>query len=519
MNTQPLHDFAQAQSLQIPGLQRYAPQNFAMFSKFSLIKPITDVSYLSQDCKLVIRQQPRYARVNMGKEKDRRAVDPPPVVQLIITHQVDPYERYIINPHFFMMSRLTSVTDMQTGTHHGALLAGTTVSSCHRLKDPETDDWGAYFVFGDLSAKIEGIFILQFDLFENRDDEVVWMGSISSDQFTVYSSKSFPGMMESTSMTKKFQEQGLKLRVRKEPRALLRKRGPAFDDYEPKKYRTRVQEPEDEPESPEASRRSEEQQQALDQAARMQHRYSGYSQEFSSPDERQLKRVRTDTCPSQSKSPNFDQQTPAESLQWQRGYANVQQQQQQSSFAGHQIPSQHPLQSYNDYNSSNYAHSPQEMTTPVRDQFFSNQLSNTHINDSPQPRSLQFEMSNQRPSPTYYHPQSQASLHSIVPILSEPNPMSHRQTSSYHNMGYPPRSQISHGGLTGMLPPSNLGRNPAAPGFSGYRRDTPYDTLPGHGIGIGQFPEQNSFAVPIRDPYEGRSSAQIVTTSQPGYYQ
>ncbi|KAJ8064479.1 hypothetical protein OCU04_006813 [Sclerotinia nivalis] len=493
MNSQPSHDFAQAQSLQIPGLQ-------------------------SQDCKLIIRQQPRYARVNMGKEKDRRAVDPPPVVQLIISHAVDPNERYIINPHFFMKGTLMPVTDMQAGTSHGALLAGTTVSSCHRLKDPETDDWGAYFVFGDLSAKIEGIFVLEFNLYESHEDEVVWLGSISSDQFTVYSSKAFPGMMESTTMTKKFQEQGLKLRVRKEPRSLLRKRGPAFDDYEPKKYRARIQEPEEEPDSPEASKYSE-QQQVLNQSARMQNRYSGYSQESSSPEERRLKRVRTDTLSSQSQSPNFNPPTSAESLQWQRGYANAQQQQQQSSFAGHQIPSQHPLQSYNDYNSSNYAHSPQEMTTPVRDQFFSNQLSNTHINDSPQPRSLQFEMGNQRPSPTYYHPQSHGSMHSTVPILSEPNPMSHRQTTNYQNMGYPPRTHISHGGLTGMLPPSNNGRYPAAPGFPGYRRDTSYETLPGHGLGIGQFPEQNAFATPVRDPYEGRSPAHIVTTSQPGYYQ
>ncbi|KAF7955337.1 uncharacterized protein EAE97_000596 [Botrytis byssoidea] len=498
MNSQPSHDFAQAQSLQIPGLQ-------------------------SQDCKLIIRQQPRYARVNMGKEKDRRAVDPPPVVQLLISHAVDPGERYIINPHFFMKSSLTPVTDMQAGTSHGALLAGTTVSSCHRLKDPETDEWGAYFVFGDLSAKIEGTYILEFNLFESREDEVVWMGCISSDQFNVYSSKAFPGMMESTTMTKKFQEQGLKLRVRKEPRSLLRKRGPAFDDYEPKKYRARIQDPDEESGSPEASKYSE-QQQAPHQTTRLQDRYSVYSQESSSPEERRLKRVRTDTLSSQSQSPNFNQQASADSLEWHRGYANVQQhqqqqQQQQSSFASHHVPSQHPLQSYNDYNSSNYAHSPQEMTTPVRDQFFSNQLSNTHIHDSPQPRSLQFDMSNQRPSPTYYHAHSQGPLHSTVPILSEPNPLNHRQSTDYPAMGYPPRSHISHSGLTGMLPPSNLGRNPIAPGFPGYRRDTAYEPLPGESLNIGQYSEQGHFGLPLRDPYEGRPPAHIVTTSQPEYYQ
>nr|CCK35908.1 Velvet 3 [Botrytis cinerea] len=427
----------------------------------------------------------------MGKEKDRRAVDPPPVVQLLISHAVDPSERYIINPHFFMKSSLTPVTDMQAGTSHGALLAGTTVSSCHRLKDPETDEWGAYFVFGDLSAKIEGTYILEFNLFESREDEVIWMGCISSDQFNVYSSKAFPGMMESTTMTKKFQEQGLKLRVRKEPRSLLRKRGPAFDDYEPKKYRARIQDPDEDSGSPEASKYSE-QQQAPHQTTRMQNRYSVYSQESSSPEERRLKRQQQ----------------------------QQQQQQQQPSFAGHHVPSQHPLQSYNDYNSSNYAHSPQEMTTPVRDQFFSNQLSNTHIHDSPQPRSLQFDMGNQRPSPTYYHAHSQGPLHSTVPILSEPNPLNHRQaTANYQAMGYPPRTHISHGSLTGMLPPSNIGRNPIPSGFPGYRRDTAYETLPGESLSIGQYPEQGHFGVPLRDPYESRPPAHIVTTSQPEYYQ
>lgn len=410
------------------------------------------------------------------------------------------------------------VTDMQAGTPHGAILAGTTVSSCHRLKDPETDEWGAFFVFGDLSAKIEGTFILEFNLYESHEDNVIWMGTISSEQFIVHSSKAFPGMMESTPMTKKFQEQGIKLRVRKEPRSLLRKRGPAFDDYEPKKYRSRIQELEAEPDSPEASKHSDHQH-ALDQTVRLQNRYSGYSQGSSSPDERRLKRVRADIHTSQSQSPSFSQQTSPETLQWQRGYASVQQQQQQPPFTSHQIPSQNPLQSYNDLNSSNYAHSPQEMTTPVRDQFFSTQLSNTHINDSPRPRSVQYEMSDQRSASIYYHPQTQGSLHSNVPILSEPNPMGHRQTINYQDIGYPPRSHISHGSLTGMLPPSNIGRNPGAAGFPGYRRDTPYETVPSHGIGLGQFQEQNPFGVPVREAYESRSPTHIVTTSHPGYYQ
>ena len=45
-------------------------------------------------------------------------------------------------------------------------------------------------------------------------------------------------MGESTAMTRSFSEQGVRLRLRKEPRTLLRKRGPADDDYLPRHYRT-----------------------------------------------------------------------------------------------------------------------------------------------------------------------------------------------------------------------------------------------------------------------------------------
>lgn len=46
-------------------------------------------------------------------------------------------------------------------------LAGTLVSSLHRLKDVDNND-GGFFVFGDLSVKIEGDFRLKFSLFEIR---------------------------------------------------------------------------------------------------------------------------------------------------------------------------------------------------------------------------------------------------------------------------------------------------------------------------------------------------------------
>ena len=64
-------------------------------------------------------------------------------------------------------------------------LAGTLVSSLHRLKDINNNGWsivlltlcteidgaladGGFFVFGDLSVKVEGEYRLQFGLFDMR---------------------------------------------------------------------------------------------------------------------------------------------------------------------------------------------------------------------------------------------------------------------------------------------------------------------------------------------------------------
>ncbi|MCJ1354213.1 MAG: hypothetical protein MMC33_004200 [Icmadophila ericetorum] len=80
----------------------------------------------------------------------------------------------------------------QTGSQ--TVLAGTLVSSLHRLKDVDNTD-GGFFVFGDLSVKIEGEFRLRFSLFEMKKlpkMEVVYIKSIVSAPFTVYGAKAFP---------------------------------------------------------------------------------------------------------------------------------------------------------------------------------------------------------------------------------------------------------------------------------------------------------------------------------------
>lgn len=146
----------------------------------------------------------------------------------------------IPGPYFFVSCSLSSddsarsLTDKDDTRH---ALAGTLVSSLHRLKDTDNSD-GGFFVFGDLSVKTEGIFRLQFTLYEFRETEVVYIKSVTSDPFQVHASKNWPGMQESTFLTRSFSDQGVRLRLRKEPRFRLGARGPASDNYEPRRYRT-----------------------------------------------------------------------------------------------------------------------------------------------------------------------------------------------------------------------------------------------------------------------------------------
>ncbi|KAL2075368.1 hypothetical protein VTL71DRAFT_311 [Oculimacula yallundae] len=208
------HQFADAKSSQVHGLS-------------------------SHHCELIVRQGPDVGRVAVGKEKDRKPVDPPPIIQLKVSEQIDKHQNFLQSPYFFMTVSLLPETESSrlpaAAGPTGTSLAGTLVSSLHRLKDSDNGD-GAFFIFGDLSVKHEGRFRLQFTLYEMRKEECAFISLAASNPFPVVSAKSFMGMAESTWLTRSFSDQGVRLRIRKEPRTLLRKRGPAHDDYQPRHY-------------------------------------------------------------------------------------------------------------------------------------------------------------------------------------------------------------------------------------------------------------------------------------------
>ena len=112
-------------------------------------------------CYLQVRQQPIEALVTVkGKEKFRKPVDPPPIVELKLTNGADPSNTFLQNPYIFVsVSLYKPDRDEPVEFTPNDSLAGTLVSSLHRLKDIDNKD-GGFFVFGDISVKIQGSFNL-----------------------------------------------------------------------------------------------------------------------------------------------------------------------------------------------------------------------------------------------------------------------------------------------------------------------------------------------------------------------
>ncbi|KAI1342954.1 hypothetical protein F5Y15DRAFT_412624 [Xylariaceae sp. FL0016] len=181
--------------------------------------------------KLSVIQQPMNAKAATGKDKDRKPVDPPPILRLSVPPDEDPDGVYRQSPYLIVVAYLEYGPDEEHPRPSGAIpppnvMSGTMVSSLHRLKDPSNQE-GAFFIFGDLTIKNEGVYVLRFDLLQmefgntsSDSDSIVTITSTTSEPFRVHASKAFPGMAESTFLTRSFSDQGVRLRLRKDSRTL-----------------------------------------------------------------------------------------------------------------------------------------------------------------------------------------------------------------------------------------------------------------------------------------------------------
>lgn len=178
----------------------------------------------SSPYRLTVKQQPERAKAANAKDKDRKPVDPPPILQLDVDPGQDPLQVYITSPYLFVQTFLMGAADSDPEPDLNSL-TGNTCTSGHVVKD----DRGVHnmmFCLNDISVKKEGSYRLKFCLFKlnTSTGDVENLTSICSQPFTTYSGRHFPGMSESTSMTRLLVDAGVRLRLRKESKAMSTKK-------------------------------------------------------------------------------------------------------------------------------------------------------------------------------------------------------------------------------------------------------------------------------------------------------
>ncbi|KAI9845789.1 MAG: velvet protein [Thelocarpon superellum] len=218
---------------------------------------------------LKVIQQPERARACGSGAKssaDRRPVDPPPVVELrIFEGEAMNDVTFSYNANFFLFATLENARPIAHGRvpqtpATSPVLTGMPVSGVAYLDRPAP---AGYFLFPDLSVRHEGKYRLGFTLYEevkepkdadaeparNHPDHrsnkkkilgplapkahVEWRLEVKSNPFTVYSAKKFPGLAESTVLSRVVAEQGCRVRIRRDVRMRRRpeKSGRHLDEF------------------------------------------------------------------------------------------------------------------------------------------------------------------------------------------------------------------------------------------------------------------------------------------------
>ena len=206
-------------------------------------------------------------------------MDPPPVVQLrILEGEAKRDITFSYNANFFLFTTLEHARPIAHGRVPSTaqasfpVLTGTPVAGIAYLDRP---DLAGYFVFPDLSVRHEGMYRLSFNLYEevkdlkDADAEPAGMSSdvaevkyapmapqthvqyrleVKSVPFSVYSAKRFPGLAESTNISRIVAEQGCRVRIRRDVRMRRRdvksiKDGDDWDDEPAPAYAQAHQQP------------------------------------------------------------------------------------------------------------------------------------------------------------------------------------------------------------------------------------------------------------------------------------
>ncbi|KAI9823791.1 MAG: hypothetical protein M1819_001138 [Sarea resinae] len=186
---------------------------------------------------IIVRQQPLAARACGFGERDRRVIDPPPIVELKLKDEPSTAAttsspsasssselRYPFNVVHCTLWNANGTSDetalAQPDRRTTRRLMGTLVASPFVGLD-ESDHEGCFFCFPDLSCRTHGQYRLRFVLMRLEPMDLQPGGftpiitHIMSDVFTVFTAKDFPGMRASTPLTVALKRQGCAISVKK----------------------------------------------------------------------------------------------------------------------------------------------------------------------------------------------------------------------------------------------------------------------------------------------------------------
>jgi hypothetical protein len=185
---------------------------------------------LSLVYELRVRQQPAAARACGYGERDQRVIYSPPIVQLFITdRRTGAVQREEMQ--YSLNALHCTLFDAERGRDETALielrrrtcleLKGQRVATPIIAKDVN-DKEGCFFCFPDLSCRLQGRYRLRFVLIRVNPTSLHVGGSspivaeVTSDIFSVYTAKDFPGMQSSSALTRALKLQGCNLQLRKD---------------------------------------------------------------------------------------------------------------------------------------------------------------------------------------------------------------------------------------------------------------------------------------------------------------